>query len=327
MNHQATFPEAYLYFIEQATKAPSGHNTQPWLFRCGNGWIEIHPNLKKALPVVDGTHRELFISLGCAAENLILAASSKGYNTTVTIHENGVIVILLNEEKGAEENLILARQIDKRQCNKGVYTGQMVAMKEVQQMMDTVKEPDLSIQSWEKGTAEYQLLSRYIELGNEIQMRDKAFKKELTSWMRFNKKEVCHHRDGLSYATFGAPNLPAVLSRFITSLVLNASAQNRADRRKLKSSSHLVLLSSTSETPQAWINTGRALERFLLCCTQKGVATAFLNQPCEVTELASELAAKLLTKKAYPLLLVRIGYASPMPYAPRKKVSDVILTP
>lgn len=23
----------YLFMIEQATKAPSGHNTQPWLFR------------------------------------------------------------------------------------------------------------------------------------------------------------------------------------------------------------------------------------------------------------------------------------------------------
>ena len=53
----------YLFMIEQATKAPSGHNTQPWLFRICEDSIEIHPDNRKTLYVVDRNRREMFVSL------------------------------------------------------------------------------------------------------------------------------------------------------------------------------------------------------------------------------------------------------------------------
>lgn len=69
----------YLKIIEYAIKAPSGHNTQPWKFKLMDNSIEIHPDFDCSLPVVDSNHRELYISLGCAAENLCLAANESGY--------------------------------------------------------------------------------------------------------------------------------------------------------------------------------------------------------------------------------------------------------
>ena len=35
---------------------------------------------------------------------------------------------------------------------------------------------------------EFDAIRNYIEQGNRIQMQDKAFKKELKGWMRFNRK-------------------------------------------------------------------------------------------------------------------------------------------
>ena len=46
--------------------------------------IEIHPDYSRQLAVVDPSHRELWISLGCAVENLVIAAQSKGFTTEVT---------------------------------------------------------------------------------------------------------------------------------------------------------------------------------------------------------------------------------------------------
>lgn len=69
----------YLFMIEQAVKAPSGHNTQPWKFRLFSDHIDILPDFSRALPVVDPNHRELFVSLGCAAENLCIAAAHRGW--------------------------------------------------------------------------------------------------------------------------------------------------------------------------------------------------------------------------------------------------------
>ena len=61
INIHAQNPD-FLFMVEYAIKAPSGHNTQPWLFRINENSIEIHPNFDMALPVVDFDNRELFIN-------------------------------------------------------------------------------------------------------------------------------------------------------------------------------------------------------------------------------------------------------------------------
>ena len=64
----------FIQIASYASKAPSGHNTQPWKFHITDSTITVLPNLDVALPVVDKNNRELFISLGCATENLCIAA-------------------------------------------------------------------------------------------------------------------------------------------------------------------------------------------------------------------------------------------------------------
>ena len=48
----------FIYMMEQAVKAPSGHNTQPWLFRVQKDRIQILPDMSKSLPAVDPDNRE-----------------------------------------------------------------------------------------------------------------------------------------------------------------------------------------------------------------------------------------------------------------------------
>ena len=60
--------------VRFSTMAPSGHNTQPWLFLIDDNRITVYPDYSKRLPVVDPDDHALFISLGCALENLIIAA-------------------------------------------------------------------------------------------------------------------------------------------------------------------------------------------------------------------------------------------------------------
>ena len=62
----------FIQIASYASKAPSGHNTQPWKFHITDGTITVLPNLEVALPIVDRNNRESFISLGCAVENYFL---------------------------------------------------------------------------------------------------------------------------------------------------------------------------------------------------------------------------------------------------------------
>jgi len=61
-------PADFEFLVSKATKAPSGHNTQPWRFRQSESAVEIHPDFDRRLPVVDPHDRELFVSCGCATE-------------------------------------------------------------------------------------------------------------------------------------------------------------------------------------------------------------------------------------------------------------------
>ena len=73
--------ETLLKILKYAVKAPSGHNTQPWIFKTGNDSITVLPDFTRALPVVDPDNHALYISLGCALENLIIAANEFDFKT------------------------------------------------------------------------------------------------------------------------------------------------------------------------------------------------------------------------------------------------------
>ena len=60
--------------VRYATLAPSSHNTQCWKCALQERRISIVPDFSRRCPAVDPDHHHLFVSLGCAAENLIHAA-------------------------------------------------------------------------------------------------------------------------------------------------------------------------------------------------------------------------------------------------------------
>ena len=64
--------------IRAATLAPSSHNTQCWKFGLEPDAITILPDLTRRCPAVDPDDHHLYVSLGCAAENIVQAAAANG---------------------------------------------------------------------------------------------------------------------------------------------------------------------------------------------------------------------------------------------------------
>lgn len=62
----------------------SPHNTQPWRFKVTNSWIELYIDPNRNVGALDPYLREEHIGMGCALENLMLAAGANGYAATVT---------------------------------------------------------------------------------------------------------------------------------------------------------------------------------------------------------------------------------------------------
>lgn len=314
----------FIQIAGYASKAPSGHNTQPWKFHITDSTITVVPNLEVALPVVDGNNRELFISLGCAAENLCIAASYFGYTTHIVKCSIEAIILELTKNDLTIEDPLF-HQIEKRQTNRNIYNGNKISNGILQQLQSIPKENGVQFYFTEIGTPFADTITEYIMKGNEIQMADNAFKNELLSWMRFNKKQVEATHNGLSYLVFGNPPLPEILARPIVSLFLKPNVQNKSDKKKIDSSSHFIVCTTQQDTIKEWINLGRTLQRFLLKATEVGISYAFLNQPCEVATLASDLREKVPVNKEHPTLIMRIGYAKQIPYSPRKKIETLLV--
>ncbi len=78
------FSAPLMTLVHSATQAANGHNTQPWKFSIKDNTIEIHPDTSRRLPVVGPHDREMWISLGCALENMLVAARASGYAAEVT---------------------------------------------------------------------------------------------------------------------------------------------------------------------------------------------------------------------------------------------------
>lgn len=121
-------------------------------------------------------------------------------------------------------------------------------------------------------------------------------------------------------------DLPRFLSELIMGMCLTSGIQNRGDKKKIKSSSYFVLFTIERNCLNDWINVGRSLERFLLKSTELGIESAFLNQPCESASLSHEIQRIAMFEGQYPVLLLRIGYASKKPRSLRRNISDVIFT-
>lgn len=314
----------FLQIVRLASKAPSGHNTQPWRFHISDNEITILPNYEVALPVVDPDNRELFISLGCAVENLFIASNHLGYKAQITSCCPEGITVSLIREADIEDNSLFA-QIEKRQTNRCIYNGEHISEETLGQIRSLHKEAQVQFYIFEKESAIAQTIKGYIREGNKIQMNDKPFKTELLSWMRFNPKQVETTQDGLSYQVFGSPALPQSIAKPIVSMFLKPNLQNKSDMKKIDSSSHFVLFTTCTNTFGEWFNSGRTLQRFLLKLTEEGISCAFMNQPCEVGALASGLQKVLPIDNQCPTILLRIGYAEPAPYSPRKEIERILI--
>lgn len=308
--------------IHHATLAANGHNTQPWKFAIHGNAVEIHPDISRELPIVDPQHRELWISLGCALENLLIAARATGYATEVA-YPDSADVIRVNLTSDTPQPNPLFNAIPGRQNTRSEYDGRPIPASDLDRILSLPTEPGVSLRLVTAAN-ELETIVDYVNQGNLSQYADTAFVDELIEWLRFNKREALAAMDGLYSVCSGNPEVPGWLGRMF---VAGTKPQQQADvdAKKLRSSSAGVVIASETEDKTAWVRTGQVYERLALQLTALGIKSAFLNQPIEVSDLRSQFQSALGLGASMPQLLMRLGYADPMPKSLRRPVEEVLL--
>lgn len=312
--------------VVDATMAASSHNTQPWRFEIGEDRIFILPDLARRCPVVDPDDHHLYASLGCAAENMVVAAAAKGWEAVVEVRRSGdVHVVEVMLKPGIPVASPLADAIARRQCTRAAFDGRQVSADELTLLERAASGTGVSsLLITDK--ANLANVADWVAQGNTAQLRDPRWRQELVAWIRFNEREARQSLDGLWSRTSGNPELPRALSQLLLPLVLTPRSQNRKDVPWITSSAGVLVVVSDVDDVAHWVEAGRCYERFALQATALGIRSAFINPPVEVDAIRSQFATWLGVGSKRPDFIVRFGYGPEMPRSLRRPVADVLGT-
>lgn len=320
-------PAAQLrHLLHYAVVAPSGHNTQPWLFRVVGDGVELFADHARRLPIVDPADRELTISCGAALYQLRLAIRHFGFTDVLELFPDpGRPRFLARVSLGAPrspdaEGERLFHAIPKRRSNRSAFSDRPVPPRLVTAMRTSAAGEHVEFHEV-AGEEDRNAVGDLVAEGDRLQFADKSFRRELASWIRPN---FSRRRDGIPGGALGMGTLMSSVAPWFIRAFDVGSRQADAHRKLALGSPLLAVLSTSADTPDAWLATGQALSQVLLRAYADGVAVSFLNPPIEVPELRPRLR-DVLGLEGYPQLLLRLGYGPDTKPTPRRRVSEVVV--
>ena len=270
--------------VRYATLAPNGHNMQPWKFRIAHGGVSILPDLSRRTPVVDPDDHHLYVSLGCAAENFLLAGEAMGHAGALSYETGGDGRIDIAFSDTSPRGGALFAAIPKRQSTRSDFDGKAVPTADLAQLEAAAAEDGVSLIIL-TDKAKMEGVIEHVVAGNSAQMDDPGFVAELKNCIRFNPSAALATGDGLFSGCTGNPSLPTWLGRMLFGLFFRKNAENDKYARQIRSSAGVAIFAGNKADRAHWIKVGRSFQRFALQATALGIRHAHINQPVEVASV------------------------------------------
>jgi len=322
-------PEEKLRFmLNYAVLAPSGHNTQPWLFEVEGGEVKLYADRTRGLPVVDPEDRALIISCGAALFHLRVAMRHFGYDDEVELLPDPddpdlLACVRLGPNHGeTEEERSLFKAIPERRSNRRPFEDRPVPERLLSALQAAASKEGTWLHLVEDEDAKH-AVAELIAEGDRIQLSDKRFRRELASWVHPNRTKS---HDGVPGYAFGFGDLMSLAGPFVIRTFDTGEGQAAKDRQLAEGSPVLAVLGTEGDTAAEWLAAGQALARVLLRARAEGIWVSFLNQPIEVPELRPRLRTAI-RQSGFPQLLLRMGYGPEVRPTPRRPVEEALVHP
>jgi hypothetical protein len=309
--------------VRYATLAPSSHNTQCWKFALEDQAITILPDSSRRCPAVDPDDHHVYVSLGCATENLVQAALAHGLKAEANfdVTREGVHVALAPT---AAEVTPLFNAIPARQCTRGDYDSKPLTNEELGLLERAGTLNGVRMLLMTDRPAMERVLDDVVQ-ANTAQMANPAFVKELKTWIRFNAHDAVRTRDGLYSAASGNPTIPTWLGELAFEWFFTTKGENDKYARQIRSSAGIAVFVGQVANKAHWVDVGRCYERFALQATALGIRNALLNQPIEAQSVRPQFATALGLTDQRPDLVVRFGRGPALPSSLRRPVQAVLI--
>jgi hypothetical protein len=211
--------------VRMAVLAANGHNTQPWKFRLEGRHIAILPDLIRRTVVVDPDNHHLYVSLGCAVENLAIAAAATAQNVAASVEIKGTEAIYVAFSVDASMARALYEAIQMRQSTRSEYDEQGVSTQDLALLEAAARKAGVTVHFFDDD-ADREAILEFEIAGNTAQMNDPAFVRELRDWLRFSPSRAIDAGDGLFSACSGNPVASDVIGRRLFGVFFTRKAEN-----------------------------------------------------------------------------------------------------
>jgi nitroreductase len=308
--------EKLKFLLNYAILAPSLHNTQPWKFAVHGNAIRVFADRTRHLQVADPNARELYISIGCALENLLTAATYFGLGANVTYFpdpkdeawiatisfgETGITVSLNDQE--------CFHSIPLRHTNRQIYVNKPLNDRDVHRLRGCLHKENITLQLTDNPVIK-QAIDGLVISADITQFADPDYRDELNQW--------------ITQGEFGYRWLIARVGQLATTYLASHHKPTKPDADTVLNAPVLALLSTNSDDRLAQVKTGQVFERIALNATALNIGIQPLSQILQVGELKPEVSKLFTEGAAFPQMAFRLGYTDVAQDATARKQVDSV---
>ena len=343
--------EGALALVRAAILAASPHNTQPWLFKITNSSIELYLDTQRNTGALDPYLREEHIGMGCALENLALAAAVHGYQAAATpvpgklgpipSEPTPKLVVRVDLTPGKGEESELYDAIPRRHTNRSPYLPQKPIPHAFLDALSRLADGEVDVRIFLfTREAERKKIVEISAAANTEIYADPEVDRGSDRWIRVNWSEVQRLRDGLSIDVLGLPPTAIAIAKMMPLSTLRwfASRTPKNTYSDLMLSAPLIGIIAVHNRydQEHCLRAGRLWQRAHLLATARGLAGRPCNEAVEMIDHEKALGregrragmlAELLGDASWqPPFLFYMGYPTLTARAsPRRPVEKLVL--
>ncbi len=329
--------------VAAAVLAANAHNAQAWLFRVSETRIDLFADRARGTGALDPFRREMYVSLGCALENCVLAGPANGFASRVTLLPDptqplhAARIDLTRRESPTGD---LYEQIPHRHTNRNAYQkGRSVPDAALEAMSGLVGLGDARL-VWITAEPERRKMGDLLIEATLAIVADRDQERANNDWFRQDWDELQRKRDGLTIDAAGLSGLVAAVAKLLpaqSDAALDSGWVDGTRDRQVPTAAAFGILAVADSTDNAQrLEGGRLLQRVHLWATKEGISLHHMNQLTERADRERDLGVtprfgaalrELISGgRLEALSAFRVGYADDAgALSPRRAVESVIL--
>ena len=330
-----------LNLVRAAILAANPHDAQAWLFRVADTRIDLFVDPTRHIGLADPFLSEMYIGVGCALENLLLAAPANGLAPRLILFPDPAdatsvarIVLAAGPTSVAE----LYQAIPQRHTNRYPYALNKPISAPTLAALEALNSDPLVRVIWFTSAADRQRIGDRMVEAAQAFVADTPLNRDDNRWYRATWQDVQRERDGITLDAAGLPDLTRAVGKILppASLDQQNSYFVQGVRQQTQTAAAFGLLAVRNRRENAQrVGVGRLWQRMHLWATTQGLAMQPLNQLTELADREVVLGSAphfgdtvraLVDDPGWQALLTfRVGYPTHEALrSPRRAIADVL---